>query len=460
MKNLSFFFESCRFCKIARATFTTSLFLLSLSLMGFSIYDKNFYCSSNFDMHSSVCFDISIIETEEICNASFYIKPLEDLACIIDSVTVISRETCDDNNTTDFNDDFSFSKVEIGYNDKPSSGVLRLTSPLFYDPADVYEIDVQTLPDSGVYVFDSVKFQAVNGADFDVTVEFTDPVDGCILHNPDAGWEWSPVNHPGNTVATWSQCSVCPCSPICKTDYRDCWPEEDPSNINSPCDDFTNYGPDPDFPEHIPIKYIRVVLHFLQREDPFNPGQIHPTDPGNYNAQDHMGIIQSWFTDPDGVDKQWSQLCQDPNITPYIADARMRVVNTGTEGYDVFFHPDSRAGLNLGGGLISDYVTNPDSTMLDSTYFQSLNDPEIINAHHIFIDIDRGPGNCTGGGTVLDQFCNGNNAVTSPASLIFGNYKLFLTQGDSTMECGDEYPGSDAALGQKILGEVYHLLGG
>ena len=384
------------------------------------------------------------------------ISTLDGLLCSIDSIRVTSRDSCQNNGTADIDDDFAFSKVKVWYNNKPDSGILKLTSPLFYDPADVYEIAVQALPAAGVHVFDSVKFQALNGVDFDVTAEFTDPNDGCILHNPDAGWEWDPIGNPGNTVPTWSQCSVCPCNPACLQTLKDCWPEEDFSTI-SPCENFTNYGPDPDFPEHTPLRYIKVVLHIFQREDPSNSGQIHPTDPANYTAEDHMDIIRSWFTDPNGTNNQWSDMCSIPEVVPTMTDARIRLVNTGTEGYDVFFHPDESGWAGNLGSMKTKYVTNPNPGLIDSAYYQSLTDPDIKNAHHVFI-ANNWPsgGDCGGGYTEGGEFCDTN----SPASVIFGNYKVFKALGDTTLPCAvPNLPGNDtAALGQQILGEIYHLL--
>ncbi|MEO1262445.1 MAG: hypothetical protein AAFZ15_26800 [Bacteroidota bacterium] len=383
------------------------------------------------------------------------ISTLDGLMCSIDSIRVTSRDTCRDNGTADTDDDFAFSNVKVWYNNRPDSGILKLTSPLFYDPADVYEIDVQALPAAGVHVFNSVKFQALNGVDFDVTAEFTDPNDGCILHNPDAGWEWDPIGNPGNTVPTWSQCSVCPCNPLCLQPLKDCWPEEDFSTI-SPCENFTNYGPDPDFPEHTPLRYIKVVLHIFQKEDPQNPGQIHPTDPANYTAEDHMDIIQSWFTDPNGTNNQWSDMCSIPEVVPTMTDARIRVVNTGTEGYDVFFHPDNSGWNGNLSFMKTKYVTNPQPSVVGSAYYQSLTDPDVLNAHHVFIADNHDNSECGGGYTEGGQFCD----LNSPASVIYGNYKVFKALGDTTLPCAvPNLPGNDtAALGQQILGEIYHLL--
>ena len=364
---------------------------------------------------------------------------------------------CNNNETDDWLDDWFEIDILVFYSNRPSNGFLKLTSPYLYPDGPAGEILIpvantnnhNSSTNNGYHYFNAVKLKAqIQQYPIDITAEFTDPVDGCMLNNPDAGPIWDPAF---DRVKTREQCSVCPCRGGCSQTYPNCWPEENLSQID-PCNDFTNYGPDPDFPELTPIRYIKVVLHIFQKEDPNNPGMVDPVDPGNYNAIDHMGIIQSWFTDPNGTNKQWSVLCADPTISsPTMTDARLRVVNTGTEGYDVFFHPDDNA---WGGSSfpVGKYITNPNPS---NPYYAALIDPEIKNAHHIFIN---GSG-CPGGFTQSGQFCNGNDAWDWPASVITGNYNSYLSQGDPLHPCGSSYPGNDTALGQNILGEIYHLLG-
>lgn len=80
-----------------------------------------------------------------------------------------------------------------------------------------------------------------------------------------------------------------------------CWPDD-----LSPCESTINYAPNPDFPEHTPIKYIKFVLHVFQ-----NSNAVFP--PGNFtNSQAHLNVLRSWFHHPaKGMNARMTNLC-DP----------------------------------------------------------------------------------------------------------------------------------------------------
>ena len=383
--------------------------------------------------------------------AAFHIKstyppslPPDFLMCPIDSIgtKLYSWSNCIDNGTDDYLDDYVTIDVIVylGNDPLPPTGDLEITGPRMIESQAT---GVGTLVGLDSFIFDDVAFRcdSLKSIPFVITAAFTDDPT-CSVTNDSTGYWWPPgpiIPDTSFRVSIPRQCSVCPpySSPPSLAPPS-CWPEESPSTI-SPCEDYTNYGPDPDFPEHTPIKYIKVVLHIFQQEPPL--------DPKNYTAEDHMEVIQSWFTDPDGANKQWSNLCPDPGVTPVMTDARLRLVNTGTEGYDVFFHQDNDGWA--GSFLKSKYVTNPDSNVVGSEYYWALKDTNILHAQHILI-AHNWDDNAHGGYTSGTQFCGDFN---SPTSVIYGNYVSFL-------ELENNIPGNDtAALGQQMLGEIYHLLG-
>jgi hypothetical protein len=181
-----------------------------------------------------------------------------------------------------------------------------------------------------------------------------------------------------------------------------CWHTEDPLDI---CTSSANNGPDPNYPDHTPIRYMKTVLHIFQQEDPDSLGQwkIHPTDPRNFiDTATHLALFSSWFNDSGGANDFLSKLCDDPtDASPHMEDARFRFLNTGTVGVDIFFHPDNRGwgigaancpndSINSGEGgnftyrsdAIKNYITSPSSSNPD---YSALIAPETQNAFHVFI---------------------------------------------------------------------------
>ncbi|MEO1261731.1 MAG: T9SS type A sorting domain-containing protein [Bacteroidota bacterium] len=372
------------------------------------------------------------------------------LMCAIDSVgTKLPWIPCNDNGTDNYLDDYNTINVVVYFTGEPlpTTGDLEITGPRMIGP---HSVDVGTLVGLDSFIFDSVTFRcdSVVAHPYAITAAFTD-APSCSVTNDSAGLWWppGPITSDSYQLFISKQCSVC--TPPDGFDpptaqVPNCWPEESPNT--SPCEDSANYGPDPDFPEHTPIKYIKVVLHIFQKEN---------GPPENYDTS-HMDIIRSWFTHPDGTNKQWTTgLCPDPGITPVMTDARLRVVNTGTEGYDVFFHKDNDGwmGWPVGGFNKTTYVTNPDSNVVGSEYYWALKDTNILHAHHVFIAHNWG-GQRAGGYTFIgSESCNGSSIDNSPTSLIYGSYVNFLELED------DPTQNDTAALGQQVLGEIYHLLG-
>ena len=362
MKKLNHYFEAARF---QNAPFKIGLlFLVCTALAAFSLKNVNghFYNS----------------EPERYL--------LDVVACPIDSITTWHISGCYNNDTDVYTDDWYTIDyiVHFSGDSLPSTGHLRISGPDFINPDSV---DVGTLSGLDSFIFQDVPMWATGwqSQPIEVTATFTvDPT--CTLTNTNAGFWW-PDGHGGFfQVKSRKQCSVCPpggtTSPP-SVPAPSCWPEEDPALITSHCDISANNGPDPDFPKHTPIRYIKTVLHIFQKEDPDSLGRhiVDPAGPGNFDST-HMGIIQSWFTEPDGVNYQLSNLCPDSlSSSPTMTDTRIRMINDGIHGHDVFFHPDNNAwGAGYGGTgsfPTNKYITSPDSTFLPPRYYASLKSDSI-----------------------------------------------------------------------------------
>lgn len=387
--------------------------------------------------------------------------------CAITSLSVTERLPCDNQGTNDWEDDYFPADIELAYENRPSTGFLELSGPLLIEPVSV---PVDELPiASGSYRFRSVLIQATaREQTISLTAAFT-ALPSCTFTNP----------RPGRSR---EQCSVCP-GPRGTTGqpYPRCWPVQQPGQ---PCSQSVNYSPDPNYPELTPLRYMQTIIHIFQKEDPEQLDQWvrHPTDPGNF-TEEHLGIIASWFEDPEGANGLLANLCDDPTDgSPHIPDARLRLLNTGTVGKDIFFHPDNKgwgigySGCKPGGyaywyQVKNKYITKPSPEHPD---YLALSSPETQQAFHVFITGGKWqsepPGDpripddddCywpCGGGLTSSMGCSGDRPPDYPSVAIFGTYNIWQhgnTPGEQT--CEVDYPGSDAGLGRNMLGEIFHVL--
>ncbi|TXB66347.1 hypothetical protein [Phaeodactylibacter luteus] len=374
---------------------------------------------------------------------------------------------CNDNGTLDWKDDTFTASLTLGYTSRPAQGFLLISSRQLMD---TLAIPVGQLPASAErYTLEKVAFQAGQQRQrISLKAWFSDAPD-CARSNPDAG-------------KSREQCSVCAGPPgTTGQRYPECWPVQATAQ---PCTQSVNYAPDPDYPELTPLRYMQVIVHIFQKEDPDQLGQWapHPTDPANF-TEAHLPIIRSWFDDPKGVNGLLSNLCDDPtDASPHMTDARVRLLNTGTPGKDVFFHPDNRgwgigySGCKPGGysywyKVADRYIENPSPQHPD---YEALSAPQTQNAFHVFVTAGKWqaepPGDpripddndCywpCGGGLTSSMGCVDGQVPDHPAQAMFGTYNIWLhgnTPGEQA--CEIDYPGSDAGLGENLLGEIFHVL--
>ena len=296
--------------------------------------------------------------------------------CPIVEVTLTKRAFCEDQETLDWTDDLFYGDIEVTFTEYPAQGLLRVEGAYLLKAA---EVEVSALG-GGAYTFKKVPIQATPRETWlSLTASFT-ALDQCRFRNRRAG-------------RTRVQCSVCPGPPgTTGGPYPNCWP---PEEAEASCDQSVNYAPDPDYPELTQVRYMQTIVHIFQKEHPDSLGQWvrHPDDPGNFTAE-HIDIIRSWFDDPDGPNGVLSNLCDDPTDgSPHMKDARIRLLNTGTPGKDVFFHPDNKgwgigfSGCKPGGyqywyQVDDRYLKSPDPSHPD---YDALIAPETQDAFHVFI---------------------------------------------------------------------------
>jgi len=386
--------------------------------------------------------------------------------CRLQDIVITDKSLCRDKGTMDWEDDVFYVDLEVRFQSLPENGRLRVDGPLFVKAVEVPVAEMD--PASGTFAVEEVYLRAgERRAPIELRAFFSAEPD-CIVTKKRAG-------------ESRRQCSLC-VGPRGTTGgpYPRCWPEEDEQD---PCTQSLSYAPDPDYPELTPLRYIKTVIHVFQKEDPERLGQYarHPEDPANF-TEEHIDIFRSWFTDSLGANWILSQLCDDPTDgSPHMTDTRIRLLNTGTIGKDVFFHPDNRAwGTGFGSCKGSSrywyrmrrkYVERPDTAHPD---YEALRRPEMQNAFHVFITAGswapEPPGDpripddndcywpCAGGMT-SSMGCKGGAPPSHPTQAIFGTYNIWLhghTPGVQT--CERDYPGTDAALGGAMLGEVFHVL--
>lgn len=387
--------------------------------------------------------------------------------CPIVDIKLTERAPCLDQGTLNWEDDFFLGDIQVTFVDRPTTGLLRLEGEHLLKIA---EADVAQLSGGeGTYIFRAVPVQATRRESWlRLSASFT-ALDNCTFTNRRTG-------------RTREQCSVCP-GPRGTTggSYPACWPSEEAPDG---CDQSISYAPDPDYPKLTPVRYMQAIVHIFQKENPDSLGQWvrHPDDPGNFTAE-HIDIIQSWFDDPKGANGLLRNLCDDPTDgSPHMTDARIQLLNTGTIGKDVFFHPDNKgwgigfSGCKSGGysywyQVDDRYLKAPDPTHPD---YAALMAPEAQHAFHIFITggkwMAEPPGDpripddndCywpCGGGLTSSMGCQRGKVPDFPAQALFGTYNIWRhgnMPGEQT--CEVDYPGSDAGLGEGLLGEIFHVL--
>lgn len=402
-----------------------------------------------------------------LASAAPYAHSPKPTDCPIVEVKLQTRGGCRDQGTADWADDEFRGHIEVAFRELPAAGELRLEGRHLLETPTV---SVETLEAGATsFTFPAVRMRATpRPARLTLSAAFT-AIPGCTFTQQKAG-------------RTREQCSVCP-GPKGTTGgrYPDCWPTE---IEGQPCTQAVNYAPDPDYPELTPVRYMQAIVHVFQKEHPDSLGQWarHPDDPGNF-TEAHIDIIRSWFNAPEGANGLLSNLCDDPtDRSPHMRDARVRLLNTGTVGKDVFFHPDNKgwgigySGCQPGGyrywyQVDNRYLKSPDPSHPNYT---ALVAPETQHAFHIFITggkwMAQPPGNpeipdendCywpCGGGLTASMGCQNGAVPDYPAQALFGTYNIWQhgnTPGEQT--CEADYPGSDAGLGENLLGEIFHVL--
>lgn len=386
--------------------------------------------------------------------------------CSIEAVTITDISRCRNRGTQEWEDDWFYIDVEVRFSSRPDSGQLLVQSPLFLEEV---RIPVGNIPaDSTHFAIDEIHLKAGSSPrEIPLTASFT-ASPGCELTNRKAG-------------QAREQCSVCtgPRATVGHS-YPKCWPQQSPDD---PCSQSINYAPDPDYNALTPVRYMKTIVHVFQKEDPERLGAyaVHPEDPGNF-TEAHMGIIRSWFRDSLGANSILRNLCDDPtDSSPHIKDSRIRLLNTGTVGEDVFFHPDNKGwgtGYAKCGGshrywykVERKYITQPDTA---NPYYEVLREPETQNAFHVFITGGswgpEPPGDpripddndcywhCSGGMT-LSMGCSGGRPPAHPAQALFGTYYVWqqhITPGKQN--CETDYKITATELGGSMLGEIFHVL--
>ncbi|WP_282778667.1 right-handed parallel beta-helix repeat-containing protein [Phaeodactylibacter xiamenensis] len=201
-------------------------------------------------------------------------------------------------------------------------------------------------------------------------------------------------------------------------------------------------------------------MHIFQTEDPANP--LHFTE-------NHIEIINLLF---DGANHHLANLCDDPDdFSPHMPDARIRLLNTGTIGEDVFFYQDDHAwGFGTAG---CDYdILDLQGRYDDARDLALANYPDPDEeAFHIILtggawrdedgdgkyDVGECHFPCGGGLTTNMGSCPDSGTPLSMG--LAGTYGTYLSAiGDTggLPDCG--YEGEVADIGRGFLGEIFHVL--
>lgn len=394
------------------------------------------------------------------------------VSCSVDSIKITYRSFCDDQGTIEYDDDTFTADVVVYFTDPPATGTLTVDGQ--YMVNGPVSQPVGTLPPSSTEMtFSGILFETtVSGNDIILTAAFS-AQSGCQLTE-------------NTKTSTRGQCSVCkgPDGTFGSNFYPTCWPAQD-SALTSSCDKSFNFAPDPDFPEHTPVRYLKTILHIFQAAP--------PSGPRNFTEAD-IDILRSWFSGDGGANYVLSNLCDDPtDYSPHIPDSRFRLANTGTIGVDVFFYQDNEAWgygtlgcsdsirVKLG---INDTLPVPSTfNHLSSSYNKArslaLNNNAIASdeAFHVLItggtwidmNSDSVPDDsdcywpCGGGSTTDMGSCAapGDPLVAAIAGA-YNIYQATITPGDQTCEAdvadSSIYQDQVAAIGRGLLGEIFHVM--
>jgi hypothetical protein len=201
-------------------------------------------------------------------------------------------------------------------------------------------------------------------------------------------------------------------------------------------------------------------VHIFQTEDPANP--LHFTE-------NHIEIINSLF---DGANHHLANLCDDPDdFSPHMPDARIRLLNTGTIGEDVFFYQDDHAWGFGTAGCGYDFL-DLQGRYDDARDLALANYPDPDEeAFHIILTggnwrdedgdgkydvgechfpcgggLTRNMGSCPDSGTPLSMGLAGT----------YGTYLSAIGNTGDLPDCG--YDGEVADIGRGFLGEIFHVL--
>ncbi|HFA47643.1 MAG TPA: hypothetical protein ENJ95_01340 [Bacteroidetes bacterium] len=377
--------------------------------------------------------------------------------CSIDLIE-IGNYNCMHMGTNDPSDDALTVSITVYYSNPPSTGFLVLEGDF---SASVHVDDIIVPSDCQMAGLTCKKFWNLpvdlDGTDKNVTAYFTD----------------SPCTLSVNPILSSIHTQNCiRCNPeVSPRPIPECWPDE-----TMPCGIRANYAPDPVHLEQTPLRYIQAIVHVFQKEDPANPGQVHPTDPGNWqDIPAHKAIIDSWFNDPtDGINAFLANLCEDATVTsPYISDSRLRMLFDVDN--DLFFHADNEAwGIGWYAPAPCNDPKGAGFNNAVTTYVTSQTDPDIKNAFHIFVTmgswVDYDSGNPLAIAGVPDPFdcynpCTGGltgdmfSCSDSPTIANFGSYQQYQQANNQVpIICGDPFNGNPALLGRGFVGELMHVL--
>ena len=412
-----------------------------------------------------------------------YFTPLGAQPCLVSGIEARIVRNCNNNGTVpNWEDDYFEADLIVRFDSVPEQGDLVVAGPL---------LDTIRWPANQLAGRDSLELRNLHFKASQRT--YREPIllnawfsalPSCLKTERNAG-TW--VDHSGvlhRNIQAPKVCSVC-VGPPGSTGHRTppCFPPEVP-DPGDPCSDVTNYAPDPARPEDLPIQYVKLVLHIFQREHPDSLGQhvLDRDQPGNY-TREHLDMIREWFASPEGINGFFQQIPDDPDdASPHIPDARIRFLNQGVDGVDVFFHPDNRAwGMGYSCGsrgstgyysqAVNRYLLNPDSNLVGPLYYRALRSDDVRQAMHVFIagaswvadDRNRtAPDStdciyyCTQGYSSSRQACF--DPLNPPVYVISGSYYAWLSGQGSFEGCEGDYPGTDAALSRQMIGEFLHLL--
>ncbi|NRA49408.1 MAG: hypothetical protein HRU12_09775, partial [Phaeodactylibacter sp.] len=272
---------------------------------------------------------------------------------------------------------------------------------------------------------------------------------------------------------TRRQCSR-PCQgPGNSVSYPSCWADGNATG----CDETLSFTPNPNYPEHTPIRHLKVVLHIFQNTE--------TNAPRNF-TEEHIDIIRSWFDGTNGgANYVLANLCDDPSdLSPHVPDSRIRLQNSGTIGEDVFFYQDNKGwgfgtqgcDLTANNVVLAPYYDH--AVVVARNNYANANAPDPIDdAMHVIISggswIDNNTNGvydapdcfypCAGGLTRDFGTCN-----ISPSNIwstgITGLYGAYLTATGDITECENDlvdeslYDNRIAAIGRSLLGEIFHVL--